>query len=143
VELFAVTRLGDAVTRLYERYAELLPDGPARDRAATTARSVAGMTGPFELDRYAAVFAPTIELVDHRVLGTWFARGRDAVLDHFRAALDLADDARTHDDEVLGLRSDGLLVRRTHCGTDRAGGGAYEREFLTSSSSTLTAKTRR
>jgi hypothetical protein len=30
VELFAADRLGDAVARLYERQAELLPDGPER-----------------------------------------------------------------------------------------------------------------
>ena len=32
-EFFADDRLGDAVARLYELYAELLPDGPARERA--------------------------------------------------------------------------------------------------------------
>src|SRR5512134_3594882 len=30
LELFAADRLGDAVARLYERYAELLPEGPER-----------------------------------------------------------------------------------------------------------------
>ncbi len=45
LEVFAADRLGDAVARLYERYAELLPDGPARDRAAATARSVAAVRG--------------------------------------------------------------------------------------------------
>src|SRR5205823_5041724 len=44
VEVFATERLGDAVAQLYERYAEILPDGPARARAAATARSVATMT---------------------------------------------------------------------------------------------------
>src|SRR5262249_9141020 len=29
-EFFAIDRLGDAIARLYERYAELLPDGPER-----------------------------------------------------------------------------------------------------------------
>src|SRR5262249_8498195 len=33
IETFAPTRLADAVMRLYERYAELSPDGPARARA--------------------------------------------------------------------------------------------------------------
>src|SRR5215510_13194257 len=51
VEHFASDRLGDAVARLYERYAELLPAGPARERAAGTARSVRTYsgthTGPF------------------------------------------------------------------------------------------------
>src|SRR5262249_4917313 len=44
--IFAANRLGDAVARLYERYAELLPDGPARARAAATARSVEAFFGP-------------------------------------------------------------------------------------------------
>src|SRR5262249_5191781 len=33
-EVFATDRLGDAIARLYQRYADLLPDGPARTRAA-------------------------------------------------------------------------------------------------------------
>src|SRR5205823_6141632 len=121
--------LGDAVALLYERYAELLPDGPARARAAATARSVAGIAA-FELDRWAAAVAPAIEVVDHRTLGTWSARGAEAFLDHLRAVLGLADDAATRDDDVLALQPDALLVCRTHFGTARAGGGAYERLFL-------------
>ena len=38
-EVFAAERLGEAVARLYERYADLLPDGPERARAAATARA--------------------------------------------------------------------------------------------------------
>ncbi len=129
-ELFAADRLGDAVVRLYERYAELLPDGPARARAAATARSVAAMTGPVDLVRLAAAFAPAIECVDHRLLGTWSARGAEPFLHHYRSVLELAEDVAIRDDDVLGLRYDALLVRPTHCGTARAGGGAYEREFL-------------
>src|SRR5262249_35711516 len=53
-EHFAPHHLGDAVVRLYERYAELLPEGPARVSAAATARSVAalpsrGQTGLAEI----------------------------------------------------------------------------------------------
>jgi hypothetical protein len=33
-------------------------------------------------------------------------------------------------DDVIGLRSDALLVRWTNFGTERAGGGAYERQFI-------------
>ena len=115
---------------MYERYADLLPDGPARARAAATARSVAAMLGPFDPDRYATAFAPAIEVVDHRTLGTWSARGAEAFLQHLRSWLELADDVVMRDDEILGLQSDALLVRRTYFGTDRAGGGAYERQFL-------------
>ena len=69
VEIFAADRLGDAVARLYERYAELLPDGPERERAAATARSVAAMIGPPDLDRWATAIAPDVEFVDRRTLG--------------------------------------------------------------------------
>src|SRR5207244_7281044 len=84
-EIFAADRLGDAVVRLYERYADLLPDGPERARAAATARSVAPLRGPFDPDRYASAFAPAVESVDHRILGTWSARGAEALLQHYRS----------------------------------------------------------
>src|SRR5262249_54985332 len=67
-EIFGVDRLGDAIVRLYERYAELLPEGPARARAAATARSVA-LTLRRDFDSYADTFAPAIAVVDHRTLG--------------------------------------------------------------------------
>ncbi|MGH7895064.1 MAG: nuclear transport factor 2 family protein, partial [Candidatus Binatia bacterium] len=130
VEFFAVDRLGDAVARLYERYADLLPDGPERTRAATTARSVAAYVGPFDPDRCAAAFAPGIEVVDHRILGTWSARGAEALLQHYRSMLELADDTAFREDEILGLQSDAFLVQRTFSGTDRASGGAFERQFI-------------
>src|SRR5205823_11406294 len=97
-ELFAPDRLGDAIARLYERYADLLPDGPERARAAATARSFAAMLGPFDLDRYASAFAPAIEVVDHRTLGTWSARGAEALLDHFRSVLEVPNNAAHRDD---------------------------------------------
>ncbi|HJQ85102.1 MAG TPA: hypothetical protein VKA21_13545 [Candidatus Binatia bacterium] len=130
-ERFPADRLGDAVARLYERYAELLPEGPARARAAATARAVAGMTaGRSNPDRYAAALAPAAEVVDHRMLGTWFARGAEAFLEQLRPMEELADEMAHRDDDVLGLRSDALLVRHTHYGTVRASGGAYENQFL-------------
>jgi ketosteroid isomerase-like protein len=54
---------------LYERYAELLPDGPARAQATATARAVATVPGPMSLDRYAAIIGPDVEFVDHRPVG--------------------------------------------------------------------------
>jgi class 3 adenylate cyclase/tetratricopeptide (TPR) repeat protein len=129
-EVFAGGRLGDAVVRLYERYAELLDDGPARARAAATARGVATRLGPFDPERYAASFAPDVEAVDHRTLGTWSARGADELMNHFRALVDLVEGATVRAEDVLGLRADALLVRIMNSGTDRAGGGVYERPFL-------------
>src|SRR5262249_30264951 len=129
-ERFASNRLGDAVACLFERSAEILPAGPARDRAAGTARSVAAYSGPFDPDRYAAAYAPDIETVDRRILGTWSARGAAAFLEHYRPWLDLAHDTAFTEDEILGLERDVLLWRRTFSGIERVGGGAFQRQFL-------------
>src|SRR5262249_30968076 len=115
VEGFAADRLGDAVVRLYERYAELLPAGPARNRAAATARSIAAtIDGPFHPDRDATSWAPDMEVVDHRILGTWFARGAEAFGQQLRSVLEVADNVVFRDDDVTCLGPDALLTRRTH-----------------------------
>jgi hypothetical protein len=127
VEYFAADRLGDAIARLYERYAELVPGSSARARAAATARSVAVMGSN---DDWTTALAPAVEVVDHRTLGTWSARGAEEMLRHNRALSDVADIIVLADDDFLCLQSVALLSRRTHSGTDRAGGGAYERQFI-------------
>src|SRR5262249_61496954 len=100
-ELFASNHLGDAVARLYERHAELLPDGPARTRAAAIARSAALSLQPY-FDRLAEAYAPSMEVVDHRTLGTWAAQGAEEFLRHLRSLFDLAEEmALRHRDEVL------------------------------------------
>src|SRR5262249_20107904 len=91
VERFASGRLGDGVARLYERYADLLPAGRGRDRVAGTARSVATYVGPFDPDRLVATYASDIEAVDHRILGTWFAQGAEALVRHNRSWLEVAE----------------------------------------------------
>src|SRR5262249_42424826 len=68
-EVFAAARLSDAVARLYERSAALPPEGPARARAAATARSVAGLLGSIAADRYATALAPAVKYTDHRPIG--------------------------------------------------------------------------
>src|SRR5262249_20483374 len=125
-ELFTSNHLGDAVVRLYERYAELLPDGPARIRAAAIAHSAALSLRPFDLDRIAETSAPGIEVVDHRTLGSWSARGAEEFLRHWHALLDLADVAPPRDDDVLAVEPDAFLVSRIFCLTDRASGGPAE-----------------
>src|SRR5262249_29149385 len=130
IERFAPTHLGDAVVRLYERYAELLPDGPARARAAATARSVAPRVTPFDLEGFGATLAPAVVQVDHRRLGTWSASGREAVVNHWGAVRELTDDVAMRDDDILALEPDALLVRRTHSGVAHASGGVYESPFL-------------
>ncbi len=126
-ERFAPDRLGAAVTRLYERYAEILPEGPERARAASTARSVgAVVVGGYDLERYTAAYSPAIEMVDRRKLGSFFARGPEAVLEMFRSWFAVADDIENHIDEILGLGPSALLVRTMFAGTARDGGGRFE-----------------
>src|SRR5262249_30262567 len=103
LETFAANRLGDAIVRLYERYAEVLPDRPARTRAAATARTAAALVGPWDLDRCAAVAAPGVEFVDHRVLGFGSARGAERLLRGLRTMLEVADDVTNRVDDVLAL----------------------------------------
>jgi hypothetical protein len=130
VERFAADRLGDAVIRMYERYAELLPDGPERARAAGTARAVAVSVGPEDLDRLAATIAPLIDYVDHRTIGMESTRGAEAFLRGAHSLHEVADDVANRIDDVLVLRPNAGLCRVTNFGTDRAGGGTYERPFL-------------
>ena len=115
---------------MYERHADLLPEGPARIRAAATARSAAAMLGPPDLDRYGTAFAPDIEFVDHRTGGFPPGRGAAHMRRHFRVLFELAADVSVGVDDILCLQSDGLLIRWRTSGTERAGGGAYARDFL-------------
>src|SRR5262249_49007132 len=130
-EAFAVDRLGDAVARLYERYAELLPGGPTRDRGAATARSVAAGVGPPPpIDPRGATLAPAMEFVDHRPLGFPSASGAEANLRRIRSLFETAADVAFSVDDILALRADALLLRWTISGTDRAGGGGFERTYF-------------
>jgi hypothetical protein len=129
-QIFAANRLGDAIAGLYARWGETLPEGPARTRAAATARTVAAFVGPFDPDRYATTYDPAIVSVDHRTLGTLSTQGAEALRDHLRAWLELADGGTLCDDAILALRPDALLVRRTFTGTDRATGGVFERQSI-------------
>src|SRR5262249_38909524 len=93
-EIFGVDHRGNAIVRLYARYAELLPDGPARTRAAAIACSVA-LSRQYDADHFdgfARAFAAGIESIDHRILGTWSAQGDQAVLQNFRSWFDLSND---------------------------------------------------
>src|SRR6185503_17382907 len=124
MEIFAHDRLADAVVRAYERYAELLPEGAARDRAARTARSLRSIVA-LDPNPAEAPLDDDVEFVDHRRLGFEPARGAGAFVRHFRALLDLAIDLRLRIDDVLDLRPDTLLYRSTVSGTDRASGGPF------------------
>jgi class 3 adenylate cyclase/tetratricopeptide (TPR) repeat protein len=131
IAVFAPDRLGDAVGRLYERYAELLPEGPGRERAALRARATMAMRLlPGQLEPFAAVLSADVEAVDHRVLGTWAARGPETILAHWRSLQEVADNVVMRMDDVLALQPDASLVRMTYAGTVRSSGGLFERTLL-------------
>ena len=130
MEVFAPDHAGDAIARLYERYAELLPDGPARSAAAVTAHAFAVMQLPVDLARMATVLAASVECVDHRHSGTWSLQGVEQALEHFRLQEELTTGFSTRDEDVLALESHAVLLRRTYCGTLRATAGAFENRLI-------------
>jgi ketosteroid isomerase-like protein len=115
---------------LYERYADMLPEGPERERAAATARSVATVLGPIDDNFWTGAIPPTIEVVDHRILGTFSGHGAEALLQKLRPWLELGADLAISAADVLALQSGALLTRITFSGTDRASGGAFERQLI-------------
>ncbi len=129
-EVFAADRLSDAILRLYERHADLQPEGPARERANETARTIRALQTPFDLAIAEPVLDPDVQSVDHRVLGTWDMKGSHAWRDQVHGLREVSLDATVQDEEVLAAEPEGLLVRRLHSGTERVGGGRYERQFL-------------
>jgi len=130
VEVFADDRLGDAVARLYERYAELQPEGRARDVASWVARGVAVVLLRDTSFVLADVAAPDVTFADRRTLGWGASRGPDALRAGRRAVEELVADRSARIDDVLAAQSGALLVRSIHTGTDRNSGGRFERPML-------------
>jgi ketosteroid isomerase-like protein len=129
-EIFAADRLLDAVGRLYARYAELLPKGPERAGAAAVAQ-ITPLIALVDPDvALATTIAADAELADHRMLGFPTLRGPEAIRGYIRSLLEAAADLAFRFDDVLGPTAIGWLVRLTNVGTDRAGGGRFERRFI-------------
>ena len=126
IELFAADHLGAAIVRLYERHAELLPEGAARERAALTARAAAYMLTDVAVADVAPLFSPTYADIDHRSVGYGaLSSGEAAQVGVAERAL--ADQLRFRIDDILDLRPDGLVRVSTTSGVWRDGGGAFER----------------
>jgi hypothetical protein len=128
-EVLAADRLGAALVRLYERYAELLPESPERTRAAGIARSLAAYDGRIDLERLKAAYVPTAQCVDHRVFGTWSAGDAEEILRHFHLQLDLAPDFAGRYDDVFAATVDTVVARMTFFGTGRDSGGPFANEL--------------
>ncbi|HTO07323.1 MAG TPA: nuclear transport factor 2 family protein [Myxococcota bacterium] len=128
-EVIASEKLGEAIARLYERYAERLPAGPARSRAAATARAVAALFGPADPDLWAPAFAPGIEFIDTRTVGPGRVRGLEAVLQSIRALFELSASFSVQVVDLWALRADALVVGWANSGERRDGGGGFERDL--------------
>jgi hypothetical protein len=130
-EVFAPDKLGDAIVRLYERYAELLPEGPERSRIAATSRAIATQLGPLGYERFVSAVDAAVKYIDHRrLVGAGSFDGAQEFRDAFRALFESAGQMTNRVDDILALRTDALVVRVLNLGTERAGGGTYERPFL-------------
>jgi class 3 adenylate cyclase/tetratricopeptide (TPR) repeat protein len=129
IEQYAPDQLADAVIRLYRLYAESLPEGADRDRASSTARSVA-LTHGGGSEEFRSACSPDVRFHDHRLIGVpdqvgpdEFVRGRDSLLGSIARV-------RGGYTEVLALESDGHVVRIMISGVDRATSGALEIEHI-------------
>src|SRR5262249_38520426 len=76
------------------------------------------------------VLAPDFVGIDHRQLSTWSVRGAAAYLEHLGALREVGDNIIFRRSDILALEPDAFLERVVHSGTDRLGGGVYERSFL-------------
>jgi ketosteroid isomerase-like protein len=126
-EVFALDRINEGIARLYERYAESLPEGPDRDRAAAILRGVRAWTGSIDLIEHAATIEPAAQLIDHRVLSTWASRDAAELLEHMRLQVEeLAPDFRPRVEDVIAIEPDAHLLRTTYEGNAIGSGGYFE-----------------
>jgi tetratricopeptide (TPR) repeat protein len=130
IELFGPGHLHAAVVRLFECHAERQPPGPARERAAQKARSLAVFERAIDPDRVATSLAPTLEVDDRRSVGTGRLHGPDELLHSLQTLMGLSEGFGCRFDDLLGVSEDALLVHMTSFGTHRESGGAYERPIL-------------
>jgi len=130
LEIFQGDRLGDAVTRLYERRAELLPDGPDRVRAEGAVKTVAASAGDFDFERVVDRASPTIVAVDHRSVGYGTLHGAEEFLRALQALLEMADEYEWRTEDILAATDSGALLRNVSFGVLKLGGGAFERHAI-------------
>jgi class 3 adenylate cyclase/tetratricopeptide (TPR) repeat protein len=128
-ELFG-DQLDDAIGRLYELYADELPVGVARQRAAAVASSLRDNTLRDDAENWAATLAPDVELVDRRRLGLGSFHGRDVHELGIRLFADLATSISFTVEDVLALDATMQLSRFSISGVDRATGGNFDTTYL-------------
>jgi tetratricopeptide (TPR) repeat protein len=127
-EIFAAHRLADAVVRLYKRYAESLPEGPERERAAGVARTKSTMKAGSSAE-WSAVLAPGFTQLDRRRIGTWGATSPTELLGNLQSMDSIMEGGVLSTVDVLAARPDALLHQISLRGVVR-GGGEFENLLL-------------
>jgi hypothetical protein len=130
-EIFASHQLADAIVRLYERHADGMPEGSARETARGIAASLALIFGPQDADAWRPAIAPDVVARDWRTVGYGTLRGREAALASFRTLIALSGRVETRIHGVLRVEPHGLALRWGE-GGELPGGGLFERELCVS-----------
>ncbi len=129
-EVFAADRLGEAVARLCELYAEQLPEGSARKQALTRAVGLRELSGRLDIEHLAKYFAPDVQHVDHRLAGVGRLSGAEALVNSLQMiTTELAEQVEGRIDDLYGLTPDTGLFLMTTSGIDRRSGGRFERQI--------------
>ncbi|MGJ8668753.1 MAG: nuclear transport factor 2 family protein [Oceanococcus sp.] len=127
IEVFDTKHLGDAVARLYERYAASLPEGPEQAKATGLAKIIQAGTGRIDHERLKPHWSGDVQLVDHRTAGMGSVVGRDAVTQAISVmAVELTEDFAGQFDEIVTLRPDALLAHYRTDGKGQLSGGEFE-----------------
>jgi class 3 adenylate cyclase len=123
-------RLGEALARLYELYAEERTPGIERHGAAAVASAQRRVSLEDDLDGWISTLAPHVELIDRRRLGLGDYSGRDVHERGMRLLSDLASSIAFTIEDVLALDPTAQLLRFSMTGIDRATGGSFDATFL-------------
>jgi len=115
--------------RLYERYAESLPEGVERTRAAGIAETLRLFVGPISPDALAPRYAPRLVQRDHRMLSEWSATSPDEAVAHLCAAASVVGNSRGRVVDVVAAGPSAYLTHVVSTGTS-ADGVESERLFL-------------
>lgn len=123
-ETFAADALGDALSRLVERWAEDELGDADRGRGMASAFRFIELVDDHRWDEATAALAPDIDFIDHRSPGAEWLRGADTFMSWMRTFIDEVDRYDVAIVDVLALSPVGTLFQNWTVG--EAGGAAFE-----------------
>jgi class 3 adenylate cyclase/ketosteroid isomerase-like protein len=129
-EVFEREQLGAALTRLYERYAETLPEGAARDRAAGAATAIASQSGPLDVVANAENLESDATFVDRRTLGLGELTGTTDLVGAIGILAEATERLEGRIEDVLAAEPAGAVIRWTMSGIEKSSGGPFAIQAL-------------